>query len=76
MQLEIPEGYFGLVSPCVHLSLRQVLVIMGVIDCDYRGEVFVLLTNISGVDMHIRVGDCVGQLLIQKVNGEFILHVL
>ena len=38
----------------------------GVIDADYRGEVKVLLFNLSDVDFEVKAGDRIAQLIIEK----------
>jgi len=45
----------------------------GVIDADYRGQVGVLLANLSDEDFSIAVGDRIAQLIVEKVRS-FDLH--
>ena len=40
----------------------------GTIDSDYRGEIRVILINLSGVDQTIHAGDRIAQLVVQKVE--------
>lgn len=40
----------------------------GVIDADYRGQVGVLLANLSDEDFTIKVGDRIAQLIVEKVR--------
>lgn len=48
----------------------------GVIDADYRGQVGVILANLSETDFAIKVGDRIAQLIVEKVRnfrlGEFL----
>ena len=63
----IPHGYVGLVWPRSGLAWeREVQVLGGVIDSDYRGEVRVMLT--SSTPLWINPGDRIAQLLIQPVG--------
>jgi dUTP pyrophosphatase len=39
----------------------------GVIDADYRGQVGVILANLSEADFEIKVGDRIAQLIVEKV---------
>jgi dUTPase len=39
----------------------------GVIDADYRGQVGVILANLSETDFAIKVGDRIAQLIVEKV---------
>lgn len=67
IQVEIPEGHFGMLVPRSGLALKhQVSVVNspGIIDSDYRGEVKVLLEN-RGQDLfRVNLGDRIAQLVI------------
>lgn len=39
----------------------------GVIDADYRGQVGVILANLSDEDFQVKVGDRIAQLIVEKV---------
>jgi dUTP pyrophosphatase len=39
----------------------------GVIDADYRGQVGVILANLSEADFEIKVGDRIAQLIVEKI---------
>jgi len=71
LSLEIPEGYEGQVRPRSGLALRHGLTVPnapGTIDADYRGELMVLLVNLSSTDAVVRRGDRVAQLVIAPVT--------
>lgn len=68
--LAIPEGYEGQVRPRSGLALRHGVTVLnapGTIDADYRGEVKVILVNLSREAFALRVGDRVAQLIIARV---------
>lgn len=68
--VEIPEGYEMQVRPRSGLALKQGLTCLnspGTIDADYRGEVGVILINLSGQEQQIAPGDRIAQLVIQPV---------
>ncbi|HHT17152.1 MAG TPA: dUTP diphosphatase [Papillibacter sp.] len=70
LALEIPPGYVGLVCARSGLSTKRGLAPankVGVIDSDYRGEVFVPLHNHSGEEQAIAAGERIAQLLIVPV---------
>ena len=70
LQLEIPRGYEGQVRPRSGLALKQGLTVLnapGTIDSDYRGDVGVILVNLSGEAQTIEPGDRIAQLLIAPV---------
>ena len=69
--LEIPEGYEAQVRPRSGLAIKQGITCLntpGTIDADYRGEIKVILINLSGESQEIRNGDRIAQLVIQKVE--------
>jgi len=75
LQLEIPEGYVGLICPRSGLALKGVTVANapGVIDPDFRGEVAVLLYNRNRSVYTVREGDRIAQLLLVPcLRAEFV----
>lgn len=67
LTMELPKGYFGSIRPRSGLAVRHGIdTLAGVIDCDYRGEVCVVLINLGGVAYHIEKGDRIAQMIIQK----------
>src|SRR6476661_7411463 len=69
--LEIPAGYEVQVRPRSGLALRQGITCLntpGTIDSDYRGELKVILINLSAETQTIHSGDRIAQLVLQKVE--------
>lgn len=69
--LEIPEGYEAQVRPRSGLALKQGITCLnspGTIDADYRGEVGVILINLSAEKQVIQSGDRIAQLVFQAVT--------
>ena len=69
--LEIPEGYEGQVRPRSGLALKQGITCLnspGTVDSDYRGEIKVILVNLSGEVQVLQPGDRIAQLVVQKVE--------
>lgn len=62
--IQVPQGYVGLVRDRSGMAMRGVTVRAGVIDCDYRGEVGIIVTNETENPVRIRAGERVAQLLI------------
>jgi len=68
--IELPKGYEAQVRPRSGLALKQGITCLnspGTIDADYRGEIGVLLINLSGQEQVIQHGDRIAQLVIQPV---------
>ncbi len=69
--LEIPEGFEGQVRPRSGLALKKGITVLnspGTIDADYRGEVGVILINLSQEDFIIENGERIAQLVLCKVE--------
>ncbi|MDE3213845.1 MAG: dUTP diphosphatase [Bacteroidota bacterium] len=69
IHLELPDGYEGQVRPRSGLALKQGISCLnspGTIDSDYRGEVKVILVNLSQETHQIENGERIAQLVISK----------
>ena len=69
--IEIPVGYEVQVRPRSGLAIKQGITCLntpGTIDADYRGEVKVVLINLSQEAQVIQHGDRIAQLVVQKVE--------
>jgi dUTP pyrophosphatase len=69
--LEIPEGHEAQVRPRSGLALKQGITCLnspGTIDADYRGEIGVILINLSSEKQVIQSGDRIAQLVFQSVT--------
>ena len=67
ISVAIQPHFVGLVWPRSGLACKGITTDAGVIDADYRGELFVLLVNLSNNPLDISPGMRIGQLLIQPV---------
>ncbi|WP_409966795.1 Deoxyuridine 5'-triphosphate nucleotidohydrolase [Mycovorax composti] len=69
--IELPEGYEAQIRPRSGLAIKQGLTCLntpGTIDADYRGEIKVILINLSKEPQTIQNGDRIAQMVIQKVE--------
>ncbi len=69
--MEIPEGFEGQVRPRSGLAFKHGITCLntpGTIDSDYRGELKVLLVNLSDEDFEITRGMRVAQLVVAAVS--------
>ena len=76
--MEIPVGYEGQVRPRSGLAIKSGITVLnspGTIDADYRGEVKVILINLSDQDFVIKSGDRIAQLIIAKCEQTEIVEV-
>ncbi len=74
--VEIPWGYEIQVRPRSGLAIKQGITCLntpGTIDSDYRGEIKIILINLSSEEQVINPGDRIAQMIIQKVEkAEFV----
>lgn len=76
MAMAIPAGYVGLIWDKSGMALKFGLKVMGgVIDSGYRGEIKVIVYNLSSADYHVEKGMKVAQMLIQSVVQMPIIEV-
>lgn len=76
--MEIPVGYEGQVRPRSGLAIKSGITVLnspGTIDADYRGEVKVILINLSDADFVIKNGDRIAQLVIAKHEQPEVVEV-
>jgi len=69
--IELPEGYEAQIRPRSGLALKQGITCVnspGTVDADYRGELKVILINLSREDQVIHSGDRIAQMVVQKVE--------
>lgn len=69
--IELPEGYEAQVRPRSGLAIRQGLTCLnspGTVDADYRGELKVILINLSQEDQTLHSGDRIAQMVVNKVE--------
>lgn len=67
--MALPKGYEAQVRPRSGMALKQGVTVLnspGTIDADYRGEIGVILINLSDVEVKINDGDRIAQMVIGK----------
>ena len=71
LAFEIPEGYCGVIYSRSSTVSKGLVITPLLIDADYRGEVFVLVSRpyFGSGDYHIKKGDRIAQLRIEKVEA-------
>ncbi|HEY0175353.1 MAG TPA: dUTP diphosphatase, partial [Pedobacter sp.] len=69
LHIELPVGYEAQIRPRSGLAYKHGISIVnspGTIDADYRGEIKVLLINLSDTDFAVNNGDRIAQMVIAK----------
>jgi len=74
--IELPKGYEAQIRPRSGLAIKQGITCLntpGTIDSDYRGEIKIILINLSGAPQVVQNGDRIAQMVLQaveKINWE------
>jgi dUTP pyrophosphatase len=71
LSVEIPPGFEGQVRPRSGLALKHGIGCLnapGTIDADYRGEIHVILINLSNSPFSLKRGDRIAQLIVAPVS--------
>jgi dUTP pyrophosphatase len=69
--IELPQGYEAQIRPRSGLAMKQGITCLntpGTIDADYRGEIKIILINLSNEIQSVHNGDRIAQMVIQKVE--------
>ena len=67
--ISLPKGYEAQIRPRSGLAFKNGITVLnspGTIDADYRGEIGVILVNLSSQDFSINDGDRIAQMVIAK----------
>lgn len=76
--IELPVGYEAQIRPRSGLAIKQGITCLntpGTIDRDYRGELKVILINLSNEPQPVHHGDRIAQIIIAKVEKASLLLV-
>ena len=77
LHIALPEGYEAQVRPRSGLALKHGLTVLntpGTIDADYRGEIGVVLINLSQQDFVVNDGERIAQMVIaQHEQADFVM---
>jgi len=76
LYIELPDGYEAQIRPRSGLAIKSGITVLnspGTIDADYRGEIKVILINLSQDEFTIKSGDRICQMVIAKhEKAEFV----
>ena len=78
LYMEIPEDYEGQVRPRSGLAIKSGITVLnspGTVDADYRGQVCVILINLSDKPFTINSGDRIAQMVFAKCEQAVTVQV-
>lgn len=67
--IELPDGYEAQIRPRSGLAIKKGITVLntpGTIDADYRGEIMVILINLSNENVEIKNGERICQMVINR----------
>lgn len=76
--LELPEGTEAQVRPRSGLAIKSGITVLnspGTIDADYRGEVKIILVNLSDEPFTVHAGDRIAQIVFATVTKAILVEV-
>ena len=72
LKISLPEKFEGQIRPRSGLALKHGITVLnspGTVDADYKGEVGVILINLSGEKYEIKPGDRIAQMIISNFSN-------
>ena len=78
LHIALPEGYEAQVRPRSGLAFKKGITVLntpGTIDPDYRGDVGVILVNLSNKDFVVQPGERIAQMIINKFEQAELIEV-
>jgi len=81
LYIELPQGYEAQIRPRSGLAIKNGITVLntpGTIDADYRGEIGIILINLSNEDFTVNNGDRICQMIVschEKVDWECVKEV-
>ena len=69
INMKIPLGHMGLLTGRSGLALKNIHMHVGTVDCDFWGDLKVILTNMNSTPYKISCGDRIGQLILIKYSN-------
>jgi len=78
LYIELPVGYEAQIRPRSGLAIKKGVTVLnapGTIDADYRGEIKVILVNLSTDDFIINDGERISQMIISKHEHATLIEV-
>ena len=69
LNLKIPFGHMGLLTGRSGLALKNIYTHVGTIDCNFFGEMKVILTNLNSIPYKISNGNRIGQIILIRYSN-------
>ncbi|KAG6517584.1 hypothetical protein ZIOFF_020980 [Zingiber officinale] len=66
--IQIPHNTYGRIAPRSSSAMRGIIIMGGVIDSDYRGEVKVMAFNTTNEDIFLNKQECIAQIILERIT--------
>ncbi|KAG6473918.1 hypothetical protein ZIOFF_067838 [Zingiber officinale] len=73
--IQVPKGTYARIASRSSYALQGVIIMGGVIDADYRGEVKILVYNSSNDDIHLAKQTFIAQLILERISTPLVREV-
>ncbi|KAG6478391.1 hypothetical protein ZIOFF_061833 [Zingiber officinale] len=73
--IQVPKGTYARIASRSSYALQGVIIMGGVIDADYRGEVKILAYNSSNYDIHLKKQTFIAQLILERISTPLVREV-
>ncbi|KAG6500563.1 hypothetical protein ZIOFF_040411 [Zingiber officinale] len=73
--IQIPKGTYARVTPRSSVALRGLIIMGGVIDEDYHGEVKIIAYNITNKHVYLQKHECIAQIILEKITTPDVVEV-
>ena len=78
IRIQLPDGYEAQIRPRSGMALKRGITVLntpGTIDADYRGEIGIILVNLSAEDVTIEPGERIAQMVIARHEQPALIEV-
>ncbi|KAG6514693.1 hypothetical protein ZIOFF_025063 [Zingiber officinale] len=65
--IQIPKGTYARIAPRSSAALRGLIIMGGVVDEEYRGEVKIIAYNITNKYVYLQKHECIAQLILERI---------
>ncbi|KAG6502359.1 hypothetical protein ZIOFF_042251 [Zingiber officinale] len=73
--IQIPQNTYARIAPRSSTALQDIIIMGGVIDSDYRGEVKIMAFNITNEDIFLRKQEFIAQLIFERISTPSVREV-
>ncbi|KAG6483952.1 hypothetical protein ZIOFF_060745 [Zingiber officinale] len=73
--IQIPQNTYARIAPRSSAALQGIIIMGGVIDSDYRGEVKIMAFNTTNDDIFLEKQECIAQLILEQISTPSVREV-